>query len=233
LKASATGIFNQRLRSDFVRNYGPTTAKSTRTLSNRKSFAMARNAQPKPPVDLELLDAYLMSASAPSSSMGLSDLDGFLTGLAVGPEAIMPSEWMPLIWGGDEPDFDTVDAANAILGTIMARYNEIIACLDTVPESFDPIFFEGPEGEVIVTDWAAGFMDAVILRNKAWTPILEDEDGRVLMLPLLVLGSDDERPLVDEAPLPEDEMESLLADGAGAIKGAVVAIYEFWQERKE
>jgi uncharacterized protein len=193
---------------------------------------MARNAHPNASVDLELLDTYLMSADAPASSMGLSDLDGFLTGLAVGPELVMPSEWMPLIWGGDEPEFDTVDEANTILGAIMARYNEIVACFDTAPENFDPIFFEGPEEQVIVTDWAAGFMDAVILRQKAWTPILRDEEARALMSPLLVLGSDDERPLFDEAALPDDEMEKLLADGADVIMDAVVAIYEFWQGRR-
>jgi hypothetical protein len=39
--------------------------------------------------------------------MGLSDLDGFLTGIAVGRELILPSEWLSVIWGGDEPVFDT------------------------------------------------------------------------------------------------------------------------------
>jgi len=52
----------------------------------------ANNAEPSPPADLELLDTYLMSDDAPENSMGLSDLDGFLTGLAVGPELIMASE---------------------------------------------------------------------------------------------------------------------------------------------
>jgi len=193
---------------------------------------MARNAQPSPPVDLELLDAYLMSANAPANSMGLSDLDGFLTGLAVGPELILPSEWLPLIWGGDEPEFATPDEADAILGTITARYNEIIAHFHTDPDSFDPVFLEGPEGHVIVTDWAAGFMDAVILRAKAWAPILAEEEGRALMLPLLVLGSDDERPLFDAAPLPQDEVDKLLADGADVLMDAVPAIYEFWQDRR-
>jgi uncharacterized protein len=193
---------------------------------------MARNAQPSPPIDLELLDTYLMSANAPANSMGLSDLDGFLTGLAVSPEPIMPSEWLPLVWGGDEPEFGTLDEANAVLGTIMARYNEIISHMDTDPDAFDPVFLEGEEGEVIVTDWAAGFMDAVILRAKAWTPILEDEDGRALMLPLLVLGSDDERPMFDAVPLPQDEVGKLLEGGADVLMEAVPAIYKFWQERK-
>ena len=38
--------------------------------------------------------------------MLLSDLDGFLTGIAIGPEVVMPSEWLPQVWGGDEPVFE-------------------------------------------------------------------------------------------------------------------------------
>jgi len=36
------------------------------------------------PIDLDKLDDYLMSDHAPDDSMGLSDLDGFLTGIVVG-----------------------------------------------------------------------------------------------------------------------------------------------------
>ena len=35
------------------------------------------------PIDLDALDGYLMSDHAPDDSMGLSDLDGFLTGVVV------------------------------------------------------------------------------------------------------------------------------------------------------
>ena len=51
-------------------------------------------------IDLDALDDYLMSDHAPDDRMGLSDLDGFLTGIVVGPELILPSEWLPVIWGG-------------------------------------------------------------------------------------------------------------------------------------
>ena len=38
-------------------------------------------------IDLDALDdEYLMSDHSPDDSMGLSDLDGFLTGVVVGPE---------------------------------------------------------------------------------------------------------------------------------------------------
>ena len=47
--------------------------------------------------DLNRLDEFLMSDRAPENGMGLSDLDGFLTGIAVGPELILPSEWLPRV----------------------------------------------------------------------------------------------------------------------------------------
>ena len=72
--------------------------------------------------DLDLLDAYLLSDQSPPECMLLSDLDGFLTGIAIGPEVVMPSEWLPHVWGGEEPVFDDPAQASAILGTIMGRY---------------------------------------------------------------------------------------------------------------
>ena len=53
--------------------------------------------------NLQKLDAFLMSDAPGDEAMLLTTLDGFLTGLVVCPEMIMPSEWMPLVWGGEEP----------------------------------------------------------------------------------------------------------------------------------
>ena len=38
----------------------------------------------------------------------------------------MPSEWLPHVWGGEEPVFDDHVQASAIMGTIMGRYNAIL-----------------------------------------------------------------------------------------------------------
>ena len=48
----------------------------------------------------------------------------------------------------------------------MGRYNEIVACINADPGALEPIFWEGPQGEVIASDWANGFLDAVALRPK-------------------------------------------------------------------
>ena len=167
-----------------------------------------------------------MSDYAPDDSMGLSDLDGFLTGIVVGPELILPSEWLPVIWGGEEPMFQTEHETRAVLGTIMGRYNEIVACLDTDPDDFDPIFLEGPEGEVIASDWAAGFLDAVALRPMAWKPLMEHDRAGILMAPLFLLNGDTE---IDDAA---DENE-LMAEASDIIPTCIVGIHEFWRNYRE
>ena len=90
-----------------------------------RSQALA-HAIPIDQVDLEALDRFLMSDRSPPDSMMLSDLDGFLTGIAIGPELVLPSEWLPLVWGGEAPEFADEGEAKAVLGAIMARYNEIL-----------------------------------------------------------------------------------------------------------
>ena len=175
------------------------------------------------PIDLDALDDYLLSDHAPDNSMGLSDLDGFLTGIVVGPELILPSEWLPVIWGGEEPEFATEAEMRTVLGTIMGRYNEIITCLDSEAENFEPIFLEGPEDEVIASDWAAGFLDAVALRPLAWGPLIEDDRAGILMAPLFLLNGDME--IADSAA---DEHE-LLAEASNMIPTCVAGIQEFWK----
>jgi uncharacterized protein len=180
-------------------------------------------------LDLDALDDYLMSDHAPDNSMGLSDLDGFLAGIVVGPELILPSEWMPMIWGGDEPEFETEDEMRTVLGTIMGRYNEIIACLDSEPENFEPIFMEGPEGEVIASDWAAGFLDAVALRKKAWEPLIEHDRAGIMMLPILLLNGDAEFDAGPDSAINEDEF---LAEVPDIIPACVAGIRDFWKNNE-
>ena len=157
--------------------------------SDGHQHGMEENIAQSGPIEFDAQDDYLMSEHAPDDCMGLSDLDGFLTGIAVGPELIQPSEWLPVIWGGAEPEFSTEDEMRAVLTAIMGRYNEIVTCFEFAPNEFEPIFWEGPAGEVIASDWASGLLDAVVMRSSAWDPLLDDSRAELLMMPLLILGS--------------------------------------------
>jgi len=71
---------------------------------------------------IDVIDQFLMSDRAPEHSMGLSDLDGFLTRIVVGPELIMPSEWLPVIWGNESPGFKNYREAQTVMSAVMERY---------------------------------------------------------------------------------------------------------------
>ena len=87
--------------------------------------------------DLEALDRFLSSESAPDDSMALSDLDGFLTGIVCSPDTIMPSEWLPVALGGSLDGVPETQIQN-----IIERYNEVVAALNGEPPCLEPIFWE-------------------------------------------------------------------------------------------
>lgn len=85
--------------------------------------------------DLDALDAFLLSDRAPENSMGLSDLDGFLTAIAIGPEPVKPGEWLPVVWGGEDPVYEGEAELKAVHGAIFGRYNEILRLLRELSRS--------------------------------------------------------------------------------------------------
>ena len=195
---------------------------------------MSETPFPAGPVDLETLDQFLMSDASPENCMQLSDLDGFLTGIAIGPELVKPSEWLPAVWGGEEPVFDDAGQARTVIGAIMGRYDEILRVLDTDPEGYAPLFWEGPDGEVIAADWAEGFADAVRLRPEAWRPLLEDREALVMLMPILALCGEGEGEAEGGSPLeldPEADAD-LLAEAPELIPACVAGIDGFWKERR-
>ena len=160
--------------------------------------------------------------------MLFSDLDGFLTGVAIGPEVVMPSEWLPHVWGGEEPVFDDHLQASAILGTIMGRYNMILR--DTAAGAFGPLFWETQDGTVIAADWAEGFMQAVALRADAREPLMRSRRYGRLLVPILALCSDEAgESLLGFGPDKEDQV---MAEAAEFIPLCVTEIAAYWRKRR-
>jgi uncharacterized protein len=180
--------------------------------------------------DLETLDAFLMSDQAPDDCMQLSDLDGFLTAVAIGPEMIMPSEWLPVIWGGGEPEFENVEQAQSIIGLIMVRYNEILHRLQGQAVGIEPLFWETSAGDVVAGDWAEGFMDGVALRKDAWRPLFQSDEGAALLAPILAFVHDPDDDAVPEGTA--DERAELHAAAVDLIPSTVEAIDAFWKARQ-
>lgn len=181
-----------------------------------------------PDIDLEALDEYLLSDTSPEDCMLLSDLDGFLTAVAIGPELILPSEWLPVIWDGEEPEFESEQQMQTVLGSILGRYNEILATMNADPDTWEPIFYEGPDGDLIVTDWAAGFLDAIKLRRKAWDKLFNNRRAKILLVPLVILGDEDD--FFEHHPSPHEQ--EFYASAPDILQSCVIGIYEFWQDQR-
>jgi uncharacterized protein len=162
--------------------------------------------------------------------MGLSDLDGFLTAIIIGPQLIPPSEWLPVIWGDGEPAFESEEEMRTMIGTIMARYDEIATCFASNPDEFKPIFLNGPTGNVIAADWAAGFLEAVALRRTAWEPLIHHRRARNLLAPLFLLSAD---PDLDEEDGDRVDWEKVAKDAPRTIPICVVGIHDFWRDQRE
>jgi uncharacterized protein len=179
--------------------------------------------------DLDLLEGWLTSDRAPEDAMDLSELDGFLTGIAVGPRTVMPSEWLPIVWGDEQPVFEHAAEAEAVLGAIMARYNEIIHGLQDEEGILEPLFLIDPTGEVIADLWAEGFLEAVGLRPAAWDPLFSHRDVGPLMMPILLLARGN-----DELDLEVDDerLDELFAEAPEMIAPCVVAIDRYWKMRR-
>lgn len=124
---------------------------------------------------LQKLDAFLSSSHLPDEAMLLTTLDGFLAGLIVCPELIMPSEWVPHIWGEDGAAvFESEVEAQAIMGLIMEHYNDIVRQLDR--GRYQPIYDMDRDGSWLWEVWLEGFWQALDLRPEAWQAFSADDD---------------------------------------------------------
>jgi uncharacterized protein len=184
-----------------------------------------RRELPKDLFDLEMLGEFLMSDRAPGSML-LSELDGFLTGIAIGPEVLRPSEWLPLIWGGEEPVFDDLDEANTIFGAITWRYNEILR--EIADDAPGPIFRSDGD-DAIALDWAEGFLQAVILGLEAWQPLFASNRDRQFLFLILALCADENGKSL--LGLSAEADDRILEAAPTLIPGCVSAIAAFWRRR--
>jgi uncharacterized protein len=188
--------------------------------------------QPPPPIDLDGLSEYLLSDAAPPDCMDLSQLDGFLTGVVIGPEMVLPSEFLPVVWAGGEPDFASMAQAESVLGAILGRYNEIATGMAAEPAEYAPIFWQDEAGTTITEDWAVGFMQAVSLRSEAWEAALMDDDTAPLLVPIgIIAGMAAPEVGLRDIDLSDTFLDELMAQAPGLLPTCVLGLQAFWADR--
>lgn len=193
----------------------------------------------QPPTDAELdeLDAFLMSEATPEECMDIAMMDGFFAALAIGPNTLMPSQWLPALWGETETDemiWESAAQMQHILGIVMRFYNERMQDLQEGIDEYDPLIYTREhEGQTIpiIDEWCMGFVRAIELDPAGWQPLVETiPDGAgALLTPIFLYGT--------EAGWEELEKNENLAGShqefAAAIGTCVIGIRDYWLPRRK
>ena len=107
--------------------------------------------------------------------------------------------------------------------TIFDRYNEVSSVLEECPNEYEPLFLRTDDGEVIVREWAVGFMLGVGLRAPAWgDAILLTAHRNTTMAPILIYYDVGQDFLLD---VPAAEKTRPKAEGYHQIPAAVAAAH--------
>src|SRR5437867_3535983 len=75
--------------------------------------------------DASALRSFLEHHARPAETLRYHELQGFLFSVASAPELVRPPEWMPIVFGGSEAGYDSLDEAKSVIGELRALYNSI------------------------------------------------------------------------------------------------------------
>ena len=140
--------------------------------------------------------------------MSIGQVDGYVAGIAVCPEAIAPSEWLPPVWGGaGAASFGARREAD--MHAVIAHYHRVARSLYLDPEDYTPLYEVGEdETEPLWGLWIGGFVRAMALRAGAWERVRQGFD-REAAASLAMIGAlhdiDLGRSTLDEAAVAEME----------------------------
>ena len=163
-------------------------------------------------------------------AMNIEMLDGFLAALICGPETVLPSEYLPKIWG-DEPAFDSQSVVRESLLLIMRHWNAICHNVQSDGE-FLPVLLNDESGVAPANDWATGFMRGVDMRRDSWLALMDDDDHAGVLIPIMALAYEhhpdpEMRPYKE--PMSIERREQLIV----GVAASVPAIYRYFAaERK-
>lgn len=188
--------------------------------------------------ELDWLDAFLLDRidedavyeddlQKDEGVLDISALDGFFTALVSGPEVIVPSRWLPAVWGDYEPEWKNQKEFETVFSLLIRHMNGIAATLMEQREDFEPLFLERVvEGKTctIVDEWCEGYVRGMKLAEEAWGS--GGLEMRVLLMPILAFTGETDWKAHD---LTDVEIKNLHV----AITRNVREIHAYWLARRE
>lgn len=169
----------------------------------------------------ELAD-FLERAADTAPTMDMVTLEGFMSGICIGPRMLLPSQWLPWLWDREEgkagPGFQGKEQAGRIMSLLIRKYNGLLDAMESTSVPFTPDF--GHDTSHGAQAWCAGFMLATRFDVDAWSRLMLMHPS--WFTPFIRLGTADGLDITNQ-----------LGDAAAwrdAIAPALLQIRSYWQQ---
>jgi uncharacterized protein len=130
------------------------------------------------------LRAFLQAPQRPAGTMSYCELAGFLFAVACAPEPVPPSEWLPLVFGEDEANYQDLHEVETIMQAILGLYNrinrEVVEGRVALPPGCEmrEAAMANLEPDAPLGAWARGFAEGHHWLEELWDAYLPAElDG--------------------------------------------------------
>ena len=160
-------------------------------------------------------------------AMNLEMLDGFFAALICGPGTVLPSEYLPEIWGGETADQDLAQPElMQFLDLAMRHWNMTTHTLHS-GDVYLPLLLENEQGITHANDWARGFMRGMFLRHGDWIELVNSEEHGGVLVPIFALANEhhadpEMRPY--KGPIDAQQREKLIV----GVAAGVTSIYRYF-----
>ncbi len=122
------------------------------------------------------LAGFLASSHVPATAFTLEMADGFFAALVAGPSLVLPSEYLPILFGEEEePVYESAAQAEYVTQLLMRHWNTIAQRLER-GHRHAPVLFPGTLDQT-ARSWARGFLVGMDLRREAWRPMIDDPEA--------------------------------------------------------
>ncbi len=158
----------------------------------------------------------------------ISELDGFFTAIVSGPKMISPMQWLPLVWGDFEPEWENEEQFERIFSIMIDIMNSIVFTLMEEPEEYQPVFEKNivdDEEYLVVDEWCFGYIRGMSLCLEDWN--IESEPMIQMLMPIVIFGSEQMFDLLDSLDM--DEIHALQQQ----ITPCAKEIHAYWLSQRE
>ncbi|MGD8841975.1 MAG: UPF0149 family protein [Gammaproteobacteria bacterium] len=117
-----------------------------------------------------LIDDKLMQYGSDESVLDVSELDGFFAALACAPDVVLPSQWLPAMWGGEAlmPEWESRAEVESFSRSMMALHEAVMEGMNR--DDYGALFLERTTNGrtyTVVDEWCNGFLRGMSL----WGPL--------------------------------------------------------------